>query len=150
MKLYNISNAIASGLIASICFGLAGCGRQSMDLPANTPLIGVPKLGACIPEVRPTYGVYLPLCNRGPWDLKGQVQVTGDKQEVLYPISGFTAGSGSGFDVIVCEVPKKRLHPVYLRVIWQRGTTSGVVHFVVGPKEDNSISVEAKQVNPVS
>lgn len=142
--------AIATGLLASICFCLIGCGRQSLDLPANTPPVGAPRLATCTPEVRPTYSVYLPLCNRGPGDLKGQVQVIGNKQEVLSPISGFTAGAGSGFDIVVCEVLKRRLHPVSVRVIWQRGANSGVESFMVGPKENNTITVEPKRASSAS
>lgn len=107
-------------------------------LPKDKLLIGAPELSVEDPDVKPTFGIIVPVCNRGPETLRAKVQVQGEPSEVNNYVSGFTAPSGTYCFFGLGYIKKQRTKPVRVIIAWQQGAKSGRKVFTFAQKQDAS------------
>lgn len=130
---------MAFGLLLGVCLSLKffGCGRFREAPPKDTPLIGTLQLLGWNPEIRPTYQVMVPVCNQGPEMLNVNVKIESGVSEAPSSLTGFTAPAGTNCGFVICEVNKKRTHPIRLHLNWQRGSVLGSQTYIIKPGQDN-------------
>ena len=115
---------------------LSGCALRQAALLEDASLIGTPKLAS--QEAKSGYAINVPVCNRGKDELKAEVEVQGDSQEIIGgALSGFDAGAGAYMQFTLCRIKEKRLKPIFIKIKWKRGQEQGLEKFVIAPGQDN-------------
>lgn len=121
---------------------LSGCRSHSVSLPVNAPLIGQASLVG--QDNQSSYGIVVPVCNRGPETMKAKVFIGGARSEVAGTptVSELSAGAGTWMWMGLGQITEKRTRPVYIRIEWRRGQETGTKRFVITPQQTNIIKVK--------